>query len=176
MKVAKDNSVWQNKWFSIMLFAFLILSDIGSGIAQVSRKYLPGENNTVEMIVYIIGQVQKPGSYRVQDKTNLIELISVAGGPTEFSNLGDVTVTHILPDSLVGRTAGNGFANGPRIVKYNINKYLKEENISPPPVLKPGDVVMVPKNKWGRWRNVATIFRDVSVVVTAYLLYLRAAK
>lgn len=147
-----------------------------AGLAQDRGDYSLGEENRLEMVVHIIGEVQKPGKYRVRDDTNLIELLSEAGGPTEFSNLSAVTIIHVESDSLANGQDGTKHNNGTRILKYNINKYLNEESAWSAPILEPGDVVLVPKNKWGTWRNLATIVRDVSVVASAYFLYLRATR
>ena len=176
MSCLKNNPICLKMLFSILLVHFTVFGFTRNAATQVTRKYLSGENNTVEMIVHIIGQVQKPGKYRVQDKTNLIELLAEAGGHTEFSNLSNVTISHINSDSLDDGKNRINQKKYPRIIKYDINKYLKEENALSPPILKPGDVVMVPKNKWSAWRNLASIIRDVSVVASAYFLYLRVAK
>ena len=170
---------FKKDFYSVWLFIALVLvifADTRFAVTQESRTYLRGENNTVEMIVHIIGQVQKPGTYRVGDTTNLIELMALAGGPTEFSNLRDVTITHLEADLLADAQNKTVPDMVSRIIKYDIKKYLTKDNISSPPVLHPGDVVLVPKNKWHKWRYIATIVRDVSVVATAYFLYLRATR
>ena len=144
--------------------------------AQEKNRYLPGEGNTLEMFVYVIGEVENPGRYRVRDDTNLIELLAEAGGPSEFSNLSAVTITHAPIESAAGSEEEMLLAQDNRVIKYDINAYLKGANSSTPPVLKPGDVVLVPKNKWNTWRTVATVLRDISVVASAYFLYLRATR
>lgn len=157
-----------------MLLAILVSFCMANTVLSQDRQgYLPGQGNTVEIIVHIIGEVKNPGKYQVRDNTNLIELLSEAGGSTDFSNLNDVTITHTQSTMANGRNGG-GHNGGSRIIKYNVNKYLKEQNSPSPPTLLPGDVVLVPRNKWRTWRNVATIVRDVSVVASAYFLYLRA--
>ena len=44
------------------------------------------------------------------------------------------------------------------------------------PTLQPGDVVVVPRNGFSKWKSVAGILRDLSVVASAYFLYLRTTK
>lgn len=141
-------------------------------IAQERDKYDVSETGQLEMVVHIIGEVLKPGEYRVADSTNLVELISKAAGPSEFSNLGGVTITRIEHD--VQSTQENGRVRQVnRIIKYNVSDYLKKTNITPPPILKPGDVVLVPRNNWYRWRNVFTVIRDLSVVATTAWIIIR---
>ena len=175
MKLSKHSMFLANLFCALLVVAIMFgISNFA--FAQERSKYLQGVDNTVEMIVHIIGQVQRPGKYRVRDDTNLIELLSEAGGPTEFSNLSNVTITHAVTDLLANGHNGTNHKKYARIIKYNVNKYLKEDNASPAPILKPGDVVLVPTNKWRSWRTASTIFRDLAVVASAYFLYLRAVK
>ena len=54
------------------------------------ENYLIGEEQRLEIIVHVWGEVRQPGEKRVPDGTNILEVISKAGGPTEFSNLSKV--------------------------------------------------------------------------------------
>lgn len=161
--------------FLLSGFFLMIWTNVSS--SQERDAYLSGENGQLEMVVHIIGEVKKPGEYRVVDSTNLMELISKAEGPTEFSNLRSVTITR--PNTSQLYTNGNG-TNGrshrsKRIIKFNVKDYLKQGKVAPPK-LRPGDIVMVPRNNWHKWRNGFTIIRDLSVVASVYLLYLRSTK
>src|SRR5574341_90421 len=166
--------------FASLLACFLTIA-IGFGVtsaslAQERGDYSQGEDNRLEIVVHIIGEVKKPGKYRVRDDTNLIELLSEAGGPTEFSNLSTVTITHVKSDSSANGQEVTNRHKAARVIRDNINEYLKEENALSAPILEPGDVVLVPKNKWSSWRSISTIARDISVVASAYFLYLRATR
>ena len=136
--------------------------------AQERTGYLVGEPQGLEMMVHIIGEVQKPGEYRVHDQTDLLELLSKAGGPTQFSRLSSITVR---------RTSG-GFLAGeatPKIEVLHVNlaEALHEGKRTSLPLLKPDDVVLVPTNSWHTWKDFSAILRDLSVVATAYLYYVR---
>ncbi len=63
-------------WFFVSLF---LLGQLG---AQEKERYLLGDEQKLEMIVHVFGEVARPGEYRVADDTNVLELISKAGGPT----------------------------------------------------------------------------------------------
>jgi len=161
----------------IVLFRYFIISlaFIGNVSGQEKEKYILGEAQKLEIIVHIIGEVQKPGEYRVLDNTNVLELLSKSGGPTEFSNLSSVTIVRVGLDYF----ANNGSADlnsAKRIIRVNLNDYLKKPTATPPTKLQPGDVVIVPRNSWHKWRYVFTVMRDISVVVSVYFLYLRATK
>lgn len=136
--------------------------------------YLLGEEEQLQIVVYVLGEVSKPGEYRVADNTNLVELLSKAGGETQFTNLGSVVITRVISP------AGDKFAESEppqnidkEIIYFNVSKYLKTKNGPPPPTLKPGDVVYVSKNKWYTWRTVAAVLRDLAIVASTYFLYLR---
>jgi hypothetical protein len=166
---------WHNTWLRFFLVPMILLGVSSKALTQEKGKYLPGLDNRLEMIVHIIGEVKRPGKYRVTDDTNLIELLSEAGGPTEFSNLKAVTVAHVESEMPMNGKNGN-YDKSQRLIKYNIGKYLEADNSSAPPILKPGDVILVPSNKWRTWRNIATMVRDVAVVASAYFLYLRSTR
>ncbi len=137
--------------------------------AQEDNRYLLGQDRQLEMIVHIIGEVKAPGEYRVHDNTTALELLSKAGGPTEFANLGAILIRHTQPGG-----PGAALAAGPSVQKINLGKYLHDSTATPPPVLQPGDFVSVPGNRWRTWRSGFSVVRDLAVVASAYFLYLRA--
>lgn len=163
-------------WLPFLFVLIISFGATSNALTQQKRIYFPGEDNTLEMFVHIIGEVMKPGKYRVRDDTNLIELLSEAGGPTQFSNLSAVTITHVESEWLANGQNEANHVKGERITRYNVNKYFKADRILAPPKLKPGDVVLVPSNKWRTWRQVTSVFRDIAVVASAYFLYLRATR
>ena len=127
------------------------------------------------MMVHIIGEVQKPGEYRVPDRTDLLELLSKAGGPTQFSRLSAVSLRRV-PGGRPFAVTGGGTAPRAQIILVNIEDILHKPDAAPPPMLQPGDVVFVPMNSWSTWKNVAAVIRDVSVIGSAYYFYTRATR
>ena len=108
--------------------------------------------------VHIWGEVKQPGAYMVPEGTNVLQLISRAGGPTQFADLGRVEVTHVVGDS-----------NWMEFV--NIGSYLKGRGNNTIPVLGKGDVVIVPTNAWYRWRRTLEVTRDLAIIINvAYWL------
>jgi hypothetical protein len=133
-------------------------------------RYILGQEKNLEMVVHILGQVQRPGEYQVPDGTNALELMSKAGGPTEFASLSGVWITHAAQGTAPGSVA----VGGSRIVRLNLEAYLGSPNPVPLVALQPGDVVNVPPNGKATWKFVAGIMRDLAVVATAYFLGVRA--
>lgn len=169
---------------SLFILGYLIISValIGNVSGQEKEKYILGKEQKLEMIVHVFGEVQRPGEYRVRDNTNVIELISKAGGPTEFSRLSGVRITRMAEDLYtVNEKFSNNSTNskhkeyktGKRIIKINLAKYLKNENAISPPKLQPGDIVYVPRNNWFRWRNTVAIARDLAAIASLYFFVIR---
>lgn len=155
------------------LLPLLVLSS--TLLAQPRDEYIMTESGRLEMVVYIIGEIKRPGEYQVPDDTNLLELISKAGGPTEFSNMSKVMITRIDRDVPTNGRDGR-LRSRNKIVRYDVAKYLQESVDVPPPVLKPGDTILVPRNSWHKWRMAFTIVRDLAVIASVYLLYLRVSR
>jgi len=122
-----------------------------------TREYHLGEENKLEIVVNIWGEVGAPGSYRVADDTDLVKLISLAGGPTDYANLGNVKITR-----------PNG--RDEKLIEVDLLRYLEDEAAEDPVVLLPGDTVRVPRNAKHTWRSAIKVLSDVSVIATLYVL------
>lgn len=150
----------------------LVVSCLHAGAARAQDRgdYILGADNRLEMVVFIIGEVKEPGEYRVLDTTNVLELVSKAGGPTEYGSLSNVSIRRALrpPGDAGGQPAGRDR------IQVNLSDYLAGKTASRPPTLVPGDVVTVSAGGYRTWRRVFTVVRDLSVVASAYFLYLRA--
>ncbi len=163
---------------NILVSFFIVLSLASKVMGQEKSQYIRGQDNQLKFVVYVIGEVKKPGEYIVSDGTDLAEMLSIAGGPTEFSNLGSVLITRNRASLLANSNTKELNGNVPQrvVIKFDVNKYLRTRDGSPAPHLEPGDIISVHKNKWYRWKSGAKIIRDVSVIATAYFLYLRATR
>ncbi len=160
----------------ILILCLLIFASFGGEVfSQNLDKYKFNENHELELVVHIMGEVKKPGEYTVSDKTDVAELLAKAGGPTEFSNLKSVFITRV-EQSMDNIDGQQQFKIKKSVIKVNLDGYLKHQKIVEVPKLVPGDIVLIPRNSWHKWRHVFTIVRDVSVVASAYFLYLRATK
>jgi len=108
--------------------------------------------------VHVWGEVTKPGVYRVPLGTNVIEVISQAGGPTEFSNLSKVKLTQ------------KGPSGTSRIETVDLARYTDGKGSATVPVLGPGDLVAVPRNTRYAWESSIRLVGDM--VTIANLFYL----
>lgn len=125
-----------------------------------SQYYLRlGTEDAMQFYVHIWGQVGKPGLYLVADGTDVIGLLSLAGGPTEDAKLEKIRLV---------RTA----AGGKGTIAVDVKRYTNSGDYSRVPVLEPGDTVVVPSTFWhkvmrfGSILSITALFANVIVVAT----------
>lgn len=165
------NRLWTMKYIKLKIFLIVILSFCTNSLAQ--------EKDFSQIVVHIWGEVKSPGEYRVSDGIDVLDIISKAGGPTEFARLSKVRLTRALNNQQPGSqndgelTSVNSYRkqyrNLKRVVLIDVSHYLKQtQRVYSLPTLQSGDIVYVPKNRWSTWKAVATIIRDVAIVANAY--------
>ncbi|HPG41392.1 MAG TPA: SLBB domain-containing protein [bacterium] len=168
------NSLLIIVFFSITgLFADLMSQDI-----LKKDDYIIGEDGKLQFTVHIWGEVERPGEYVVPDKTDLLELISKAGGPTEYSNLNNITITRGLLRyggrelKLASVSSARLKANdltGKMVVKVNMKKILEKNDFNQLlPTLQPGDIVMIGRNNWYRWQTVVRVISQLAIVAQVW--------
>jgi len=81
--------------------------------------------------VFITGEVRTPGAYPLTGPLTVLQVISLAGGLTEYADKKNITIARI--------------ENGqPRSYKFNYADVSKGKNLAQNIVLKPGDQILVP--------------------------------
>jgi hypothetical protein len=103
------------------------LKSAGAGAEYVSGNY-PG---AVLMPINLWGSVGRPGIHYVPAQTDLVTLLSYAGGPAPDADLGEVTIKR--------RTGAQD-----EVLEIDAEKLLKRPETRSP-VLQPNDVVVVPR-------------------------------
>ena len=145
------------------LFVLLVIS--GISYSQIDSSLILGmsqKNNGAAMFdlsdptgvnieVNLWGYVRYPGRYRVPINTTFMDLMSFSGGPTDESNLKEIRIIRNANDP----------ALKPQILKLDYDDLLWGENVSQTakqnPVLIPGDVVVVLKEKRYTFRDDMTL-------------------
>jgi protein involved in polysaccharide export with SLBB domain len=103
--------------------------------------------------VKVIGAVNKPGFFDLTEKTNIFELIYLAGGPSER---GDISRVRRFTQQ-----------NGKSIEEViNVQAFLDKGEMDNMPIVSPGDVVMV-YERWYDWRTMLSILNNVLLFVVA---------
>ena len=140
----------------ILLCSLLLSAENETGKSSQSADYFVflGEGDELLMNVQIWGQVKNPGLYSLPEGSDIVTLLSLAGGPTENADLSSVKVIRkgVEKDSLY---------------KLNVKKALlsgdKEKTF-----LQPGDIVEVMPSKFHSLSNFVRFVTQVSMVVIIY--------
>jgi polysaccharide export outer membrane protein len=81
--------------------------------------------------VYVIGQVNNPGTFIVNPQVDVLQALSMAGGTTPFADLNEIKILR--------RVGGSQTA-----LSFRYDEVSKGKNLAQNVVLKSGDVVVVP--------------------------------
>ncbi len=106
-------------------------------IREEAAKYVEEPNVTVVVKqinsrkVFISGSIGRPGAYPLSGSITVLQMLSIAGGVTEFANDKKI---------MIMRTE-----NGkPQALKFNLRDVQKGKNLQQNIELKPGDTIVVP--------------------------------
>ena len=158
--------------FSLVL-AFVVLS-FSNVFAQESQQsnfsnrggaqYILGDRDEILMNVNVWGYVLRPGQYLVPRHTDLITLISFAGGPREGAALGEVK---IIRESIAALTNGNA-TNGPEkkipILTVNVNDHIEKGKSGVLPVLRAGDTVIITESGGSKFQKFLGFNSILSII------------
>jgi len=101
--------------------------------SSTSRYIFSPGTDALLMTVKIWGEVVKPGLYDIPIGTDLIELLSSAGGPTTRAKLSRIKIIH------ASTTEGAG-----GVVTVDVADFLKNGDSKLIPEIKPNDTIVVP--------------------------------
>ena len=135
-----------------------IESGFGSVLPQtsVASYYYVAKPGEMTMQVNIWGDVQKPGRYEVGTTTDLIQLLSFAGGPTREADLSQVRISRFVKSS-------EGILK--QQVKVNLEDFFKTDEATLP--LFPGDAIFVDYTVRLNIRDLFTAIATAAFVTTA---------
>ena len=114
----------------------------GSALAQPSQPLAPVFN------YYVWGQVRSPGAYNLGASPDIVELLSAAGGPTEYADTRHVVLIR---------------ATTQQRVNVNLKRMLFSGQVIS---LSPGDVVLVPNSAWYSVQQYLSVTTTLVSVVT----------
>ncbi|MBD3376110.1 hypothetical protein GF406_13830 [candidate division KSB1 bacterium] len=119
----------------VMLYGGTLLAQTGSSpqSRELAAQYFLGSEDQILMAVNVWGFVNRPGQYMVPYDTDLISLLSYAGGPRE-----EAKVTSIRVVRGVGQKEEDE-----RVFEIDVKKFLETGTAELIPTLKPGDTVVV---------------------------------
>lgn len=120
----------------------------------------------INLEVNLWGYVRYPGRYRVPVGTTFLDVMSYSGGPTDESNLEEIRIL---------RNSGDA-TKKPELIKLNYDDLLWEDNISSKPksnpVLQPGDVIVVLKEKRYTFRDNLTVYLPILTSIVSIATFI----
>ncbi len=124
---------------------------------SASQYYLErGTESKLMMKVNVWGAVKEPGSQYVPDGTDLISVLSAAGGPADGAKLSKVRLVR-------------SFDGEKQNLVINVSRCLKKGETDDLPQIKPGDTVIVPKSKVSFGKFLGVIY-NVAVIASVITL------
>jgi len=112
---------------------------------------------------YIWGQVRKPGLYIVPDDTDLLTLISSAGGPTENAKLSKISIIRSTIE-------------GEKVITVDLKEYLETGEAELIPILKPGDTVIVSGSTYYAFTKAVNWLSQIAVILSVYIAISNVSK
>lgn len=154
----KDNGMFQMSLIGDVKAAGLTREEFRAALEKRLAEYIQGEIkitisvlSSVGQRVTILGAVIRPENYPISVETNLLELISMAGGYTPEARLNRIRIFH--KDKNLPPT------------EVDLEAFLERSDIENIPKVKPGEIVFVPRQQ-NVVRDFGEFFRDVAFLFT----------
>lgn len=138
-----------------------ILSSRASQQGQAAQYFL-GTQDQVLMKVNVWGFVNQPGQYMVPYDTDLISLLSYAGGPREEAKIKSIKVVR----AVIGDNPGEG-----EVIEVDVKKFLEKADQTIIPILKPSDTVVVSGTTFHFMSNFFDFVWRVALIFQVYAMY-----
>ncbi len=84
-------------------------------------------------VVYVMGEVAKPGAYEVRQGTGFLDILANSGGPTRFADTRNIRVLR----------------EGGGVEAFDLSAYTESGGKNPLPKVQPGDAVFVTEKTQG---------------------------
>jgi len=151
----------------ILLFVLLMVFSLGL-LAQDSNAMFNSNTASIyqysgtlqgteqlKIRAYIWGQVRKPGLYIVPDDTDLLTLLSSAGGPTENAKLSKVRIIRPTTD-------------GEKVILVDLEEYMRTGDDKLIPVIQPGDTVILAGSFYYAFTKATKFLSEIAIILSVY--------
>ncbi len=150
-------------YFILLFVIILILINNVVSYSQEQKyprgaQYFLGTDDQLLIKVNIWGFVAKPGQYLVPSETDLISLISFAGGPREGAKLNNIKLIRAKKSKESKET----------IINIDVKKFIKSGEESLIPQLQPGDTIIVSGSTWYHFSNFIGFITKIATLVQIY--------
>ena len=149
----------------VILLTFLLIQIINVNLSfgqnekyPRGAQYFLGTDDQLLIKVNIWGFVAKPGQYLVPSDTDLISLISFAGGPIDGANLNSIKLI---------RSASNKDIKQ-KIISINVKKFVNTGDNSIIPHLKPADTIIISGSRWYHFSKSLEVITKIAMLAQVY--------
>lgn len=150
--------------FIIVLVSMIVVcfaqTDFSSTSFGTSSAYLySGTLADAERLMiktYIWGQVSRPGLYIVPDDTDLLALVSLAGGPKEEAKLSKVRIIRPTKDG------------DEKIIWVDLREYIETGDEDLIPIMKPNDTVVVSGTLYAAFIKFTQFLSNAAIALSIY--------
>jgi hypothetical protein len=127
-----------------------------TSVSTTTSNFYFAKPNELTIIVNVLGFVQRPGRYEISSTIDLVNLLSLAGGPTPDGSLSGVKVTRLV------NTGGRLERKEIRMDLDQLTKVSSAEL-----VLQPGDIIEIERTGWSTFRDVFSVVISAAVLTSA---------
>ena len=167
--------------FTILLILLNTHTVLPQTEATPRDRYILTEEQKLEIMVHVWGEIRNPGQYLVPDGTNVLELISLAGGPNEYSSLTNIVLSREYNPSefrtmdfkAIRKQKNIRVGRNKLIIRMNLQRHLEEIDQEHVYVLRPGDVISVKRNNWYKFQSLLRILTQISIIAQAVYYFSR---
>jgi len=139
-------------------------SEQSTSFNRGGAQYILGDRDEILMNVNVWGYVLRPGQYVVPRHTDLITLISFAGGPRDGANLGEVRIIRESTAALTNANATNGHEKKVPILTVNVNDHIEKGKSGILPVLRAGDTVIITESGGSKFQKFLGFNSFLSII------------
>ncbi|NUQ80130.1 MAG: SLBB domain-containing protein [Bacteroidetes bacterium] len=126
-----------------------------------------GEGINIEVGLW--GHIGKPGLYRVPHTTDLVSLISLAGGPQESARLNEIRILRVVRNTPEAE-------GEQRILIVDLETFIETGRREDIPILQPGDVIVISGSIYMVFKDFLGIVRDMALILNTIYLIDRISK
>lgn len=130
-----------------------------------AAQYVLGDKDQILMQVNIWGKVAQPGNYWVPRETDLITLLSLAGGPADGAKLSEIRIIRAVQTAETGNGASDGHTSKGNVInlKVDVKDYMNGNSDALPPLLG-GDTIIIGPSFAHKFRNAISYLSLVTLV------------
>ena len=138
----------------LLLISLILQIDVPSAKYYT---FLGGERE-LQMKVSIWGEIGSPGMYSIPEGSDVVLLVTIAGGPTKDAAVSKIRVVRSFPE--------------PVVIYINLNDFFKTGRRDKIPELCPGDMIYVERTRFRAFKETIGILGEMSYMFGfLYMLY-----